>query len=235
MTLLDYVVAAIALGINDSFNPYVLSMVLCFSALLALQGGTQRHIALTGKCTIGTVVVFTFFFSWRENTPWLEHPVVSHVIRFLSLGAAVVLLTIGYLLLRQWRQGKGHASTQSLPLFLVENMKTAEKNAGIVFFSAMLGMITVLLSSLWPKDQNIYIFHYFLYISGNVLLAVLFFILYGLSFAFPLMVVWGTISYIKSSAKARNDFLRAISWLRICFSALFVAVGLGLVYLFIVT
>lgn len=235
MTLLDYMVAAIAFGINDSFNPYVLSMALCFLTLLAFRGSTLQHIALTGKCTISTVVLLTFFLSWRGNTPWLEHPVVNRVIYFLSPGAAVVLLVTGYLLLKQWRQGKGHASAQPLPLFLAEDIKTTEKNVGIIFFSAILGLAVVLLSSLWPKDQNIYIFYYLLYTSGNVLLATLFFVLYGLAFAFPLLVVWGIIFYIKSSVKVRNDLLRVISWLRICFSAIFIAVGLGLVYLFIVT
>jgi len=235
MTLLDYMAAAIAFGINDSFNPYVLSMVLCLLIFWARVGTTARRIALTGGFTVGTVVVLTFFLVWSENAFGPGHSAVNRIIYFLSLAVAVILLVAGYLLFRHWRQGKTQASLPWRPLFLAEDVKAVEENAGVIFFAVILGLATVAVVSLWPKDQNIYIFYYFLYTSGNVLLATLFFVWYSLAFAFPLLVVWGIIFCIKSSLKARNDFLRVISWARICFSAIFIAVGLGLIYLFIVT
>lgn len=234
MTLLDYMAAAIVFGINDSFNPYVLSMVLCLLIFWARVGTTARRIALTGGFTVGTVVLLTFSLVWSENAFGLGHPAVDRIIYFFSLAVAVILLVVGYLLFRHWRQGKTQASVPWLPLFLAEDVKAAEKNAGIIFFAVMLGLATVSIVSLWPKDKNIYIFYYFLHTSANVLLAALFFVLYGLAFVFPLLVVWGIIFYVKRSVKVRNDFLNVISWVRICFSAIFIAVGLGLIYLFIV-
>jgi hypothetical protein len=228
-------VSAIAFGVQDSFNTYVLSMVLCFLFFLALAGSTPQHIILIGKTTIGTVFLLTFFLAWGENALWLERPGVSHTIYFFSLGVAVFLLVAGYLLFQQWRQGKTRASTQPLPLFLIENTKTAEKSIGIIFFSVILGLATVLLSSLWPKTQSFYALYYFLFTSGNALWAILFFALYGLAFTFPLLMVWGIIFYVKRSIKLRNDLLGVISWLRICFSAIFIAVGFGLIYLFVIT
>src|SRR3989338_6569129 len=219
MTLMDYVVSAIALGIQDSCNPYVLSMALCFLAFLAFIGNTPRCINTAGKITIGTAFGATFFLAWSENALWLERPTVSLAIYFFSLGVAVFLLVAGYALFRQWRQGKTSASARPLPLFLVENATSAEKNVHIISFSVMLGLATVLLGSLWPKPESFYIFYYFLYTSGNVLLATLFFALYGLAFTFPLLMVWGVTFYVKRSTKLRNSFLSAISWLRICFSA----------------
>ena len=233
MTFLDYMVSAIALGINGSFNPYMLSMVLCFLAFLATIGDTPKHISLAGKCTITAVFLLTFFLSWGKNTLWLENQVVTHAISFLSLGVAVSLLVIGYLLFQQWRQGKIDAAAQSLPLFLVAEINTAKKSIGIISFSVILGLVTALLSSLWPKDQNFYILYYFLFASGDVLLATLFFALYGLAVTFPLLAVCGIVLFIKRSTKLRNDFCRVISWVQICFSAIFIAVGFGLVYLFI--
>ena len=235
MTLLDYVAAAVVLGITDSFNPYVLSMVLCLLIFWARVGTTARRIALTGGFTVGAVVVLTFFLVWSEAAFGLEHPAVDRVSSFLPLAVAVTLLVAGYLLFRHWLQGKTQASSPWMPQFLAEDVKAVEENAGIIFCAFILGLAAVTVASLWPKDQNIYIFYYYVYTSANVLLAALFFVLYGLASAFPLLVAWGIIFYIKSSVKARSGFLRVISWARICFSAVFIAVGLGLIYLFIVT
>jgi len=235
MTLWDYMVAAIAFGTNDSFNPYTLSMILCFLTFLALIGDTPRHIALAGKFTAGIVFLLTFFLTWGENALWLEHPAVNRIIHFLSLGVAVFLLTIGYLLFQHWRLDKTQSAKQWLPLFLREGRERAEKKGSIIFFSVILGVATVLIVSLWPRNQNIYIFYYFLSTSGNVLLATLFFVLYSLAFTLLLAAVWGMIFYLRHCAKLRNDFLNVISWVRISSSAIFIAVGMGLIYLFIAT
>ncbi len=235
MTFGDYLVAAIAFGANDSCNPYMLSMVLCSLTFLALTGSAPQHIVRSGRFAIGTVFLLTFGRVWIENTLWLEYPAVNRILYFFSLGVAVFLLVVGFLLFQQWRQGKTSASAQQLPRFLLENQEVTGKNVVIFFPAVILGLATVLLGSLWPKDPNIYAFYYFLFARSNVLLTALFFALYGLAFALPLLTVWGIIFYVKRSAKLRNDLLGAISWLRICFSSLFIAVGLGLVYLFIVT
>ena len=235
MTWFDYIGAAIVFGIKDSFNPYALSMVLCSLVFLASTANTTRDIILSGRFVIGTVVVLTFVGAWGGNMFWFERPAVSRASYFLSLGVAVFLLVIGYLLFQQWRQGKMQAAGQWLPLFLIETAKTVKKDIDIIFVSIILGLAVVLLGSLWPKDQNIYILYYFLFTSGNVLLATLFFALYGVAYSFPLLVVWGIVFWIKHSGKLRNDFLNAISWLRVCFAAIFIAVGLGIVYLFGIT
>ncbi|MBI3617310.1 MAG: hypothetical protein HY210_03720 [Candidatus Omnitrophica bacterium] len=239
MTFMDYMVSAITLGIQDSGNPYTLSMVLCFLTFLALVGDTPRHIALAGKFTAGTVFLLTFFLMWGL---WLEHPAVNRIIHFLSLGVAVFLLTIGYLLFQHWRLDKTQSAKQWLPLFLREGRpagslreETAEKKVGIIFFSVILGVATVLIVSLWPRNQNIYIFYYLLSTRRNVLLATLFFVLYSLAFTLLLAAVWGMIFYLRRCAKLRNDLLSVISWVRISGSAIFIAVGMGLIYLFIAT
>ena len=235
MTFMDYMVSAITLGIQDSGNPYTLSMILCFLTFLALIGDTPRHIALAGKFTASTVFLLTFFLTWGENALWLERPAVNRIIHFFSLGVAAFLLTIGYLLFQHWRLDKTRSAKQWLPLFLREGMETAEKKVGIIFFSVILGVATVLIVSLWPRNQNIYIFYYFFSTSGNVLLATLFFVLYSLAFTLLVAAVWGMIFYLRHCAKLRNDFLNVISWVRISSSAIFIAVGMGLIYLFIAT
>ena len=235
MTFMDYLIAAIAFGVNGSFNPYMLSMVLCFLVFLAVIGDTPRRINLAGKFTTTAVFLSTFLLSWGGNALGLENPAVTRVIDFLSLGAAGFLMVIGYVLFRQWLHGKARAAAPPLPLFLAENTNTAKKNAGIIFFSVILGLVTVLLGSLWPKDQTVYILYYFLFASGNALLSALFFALYGLAFALPLLMVFGVIYGIKRLTKLRNDVVSVISWMRVCFSSIFIAVGLGLVYLFITT
>lgn len=235
MTFMDYMVSAITLGIQDSGNPYTLSMILCFLTFLALSGDTPRHIALAGKFTAGTVFLLTFFLTWGENALWLEHPAVNRIVHFLSLGVAAFLLTIGYLLFQHWRLDKTQSAKQWLPLFLREGRETAEKKVGILFFSVILGVATVLIVSLWPRNQNIYLFYYLLSASGNVLLATLFFVLYSLAFTLLLAAAWGMIFYIRRCAKLRNDLLNVISWVRISSSAIFIAVGMGLIYLFIAT
>ncbi|GEM_PF-3786945 len=233
MTLIDYMVAAIALGIVNSFNPYMLSMILCFVIFVTIFGNTQRQVARIGQFTVGTVFFLTFFLAWRESEFWLERPLIAYGIYFLSLGVAVLLLITGYLLLRQWWQSKRQHFTPPLPSFLTEGRQTAEKNVGIAIFSVILGLAVVLVNSLWPKDQANYVLDYFLFASGNVLLATLFFALHALSLAFFLWVVWKMLFHIKRSTKLRADFGAAISWLRICFSAICIAVGFGLIYLFV--
>ena len=239
MTFMDYVVSAVTLGIQDSGNPYTLSMVLCFLTFLALVGDTPRHIALAGKFTAGTVFLLTFFLTWGKTRSGWNIP-RSTVSSIFSLGVAVSLLTIGYLLFQHWRLDKTQSAKQWLPLFLREGRpagslreETAEKKGWHYFFSVILGVATVLIVSVWPRNQNIYIFYYFLSTSGNVLLATLFFVLYSLAFMLLLAAVWGMIFYLRHCAKRRNDFLSVISWARISGSAIFIAVGMGLIYLFI--
>jgi hypothetical protein len=59
--------------------------------------------------------------------------------------------------------------------------------------------------------------------------------LYSLAFTFLSAAVSGMIFYLRHCAKLRNDFLNVISWVRISSSAIFIAVGMGLIYLFIAT
>lgn len=232
MTFWDYMVAAFAFGVNGSYNPYALAMVLCFLCLLALVGDAPKKIALAGTFTVSVIFLLTFFCAWGDNALWFEDPTMNRILNFLSLGVAVFLLTTGYVLFRQWRQGKTSAVAQPLPRFLRGNVPAATKSRSIVFLSVIVGSVTVLVSFLWPKDQNLYILYYLLFASGGVFRATLFFALYSLAVTCLFLMVWGIVHYISRCEKLRNDFCAAISWLRICFSAVFIAVGLGLVYLF---
>lgn len=232
MTLWDYLLAAFAFGVNDSYNPYTLAMVLCFLCVLAVTGDTSRQIVRAGGFTISVIFLLTFFSGWGGNALWLESPAIDRVLAFLSLGVAVFLLTVGYVLFQQWRRGKTHASAQQLPRFLNGDVPTTNKNINIIFFSVVVGTGAVLLSLLWPKEQNLYLLYYFLFTSGNLFLATLFFALYSLAFTFLFSMVWGLVFYVKRCEKLRNGFHGAISVLRISFSAVFIAIGLGLVYLF---
>lgn len=233
MTVLDYMVSAMALGLGDSFNPYMLSMVLGFLIFLAFIGNTTKRIVLAGKFVIAAAFGGTFFLSWGTNALWLERPIPNSIIRFLSLGMAVLLLAAGYVLFEQWRRGKANAATQWLPLFLTDPAQPEGKNAGIIFFSVMTGLATILIGSLWPPNQDIYIIHYTLFAGGNALLAALFFVLYSLSFVFFMCLTCWMVVRIKRSAKLRNDLISAISWVRISCSAFFIAAGTGLIFLFI--
>ncbi len=232
MTFGSYMIAAITYGVNGSYDPYSLAMVLCFLCFLAAVGDTPRKIAFAGISTVSVISLLTFFCAWGDNALWFEEPAMSQILNFLSLGVAVFLLTVGYALFQQWRQGKTSAVTRQVPRFLRGNIPAATKNWSIVFLSVILGSVTVLVNFLWPKDQDLYILYYFLLASGDVLLPILFFALYSLAGTFLFLVVWSVVHYISRREKTRNDFYAAISWLRICFSAVFIAVGFGLVYLF---
>ncbi len=234
MTLPDYIVSAVSFGLGDSFNPYMLSMVLGSVIFLAFIGNTLKRISLAGRFVIVAAFCGTFVQVWGTNGLWLEHPAAVRSIRFFSLGVAVVLLAVGYLLFQQWRHGKMNTSAQPLPAFLREETASGQ-NAGVIFFSVLLGLLTVLVATLWPRNQYIYFINYSLFAGGNGLLAVFFFALYSASFVFFLSLACWLVFRIKGSAKLRNDFLRAISWVRISCSAVVVAVGMGLIYLFITT
>lgn len=234
MTALEYILAAIRLGIEDSLNPYILAGILVFLGLLAFIGNTPEKIKLAAKYVVISVVAGMAFLFSQMNSQWLNAPPHNAVVRFLSLGVSVFLLTGGYLLFKQWWRCRS-ASAQWRPAFLAETAQSSQKNIGIVFFSVIVGLAEVVLVSLWPQIQNSYTIYYMLLTSGNVLLATLFFVLYSLAFVFFLIIICVIIFYIKRSEGLRRRLVNAISLVYISFSALFVAAGFGLIYLFNVT
>ncbi len=235
MTLWDYLVAAVAFGTSDSMNPYMLSMILCSLVFGAFIGNTQCDIVRTGRWVLGTVFLGTFSLAWARNVLEKVRPEPNIFLGIFSLGVAVLLLTAGYLLFQQWRLGKVRVTAQQwLPAFLRDPLEGGrEKTFHITAFSVIIGGVTIVLTSLWPKDPSAQIVYYFLFNSGNVLLATLFFALYSVSFISLLSVAWVAVFFLKGNAKLRGDFLKIISWARIISSAVFIAVGMGLIYLFI--
>lgn len=239
MTAPDYVLSAITFGIGDSWNPYMLAVALCFLAFLASVGDTLAHIRLAGRFLILVVFLGTFTLSWGANVGWLTTGNADVMIRFLSLGVAMVLLALGYLLLRQWRHGKKETGRQWLPLFLREDLeqgvvgtKPPQKNVGIIFFSVILGLAALALFSQWPPDRDIYPIFYALLVSGNAFLATLFFTMYSLAFAFWLIVIYRLTLELRRSAHLRRGVMKRISWINISCAAFFIAAGMGLIYLF---
>lgn len=234
MTVLEYILAAISLGIEDSLNPYMLAVILVFVAYLAFIGNTPQRIKLASTYVVTTMLAGIFFLLQGMNSGWADTPLYNSIVRFSSLLVAVFLLAAGYLLFTQWRHSKGY-SPQWQPVFLTEGTEYPQKNIGIVFFSVIVGLAAVALVSLWPQNQNTYINYYMLFTSGNVLLATLFFVLYSLAFVFFLAVFCIIVFHIKRSEKWRRQLVKAISLVYISSSALFIAAGFGLIYLFNVT
>lgn len=244
MTWLDYALSAVTFGIGDSWNPYMLAVVLCFLTFLASVGDTVMKIKLAGRSFIAVMFLGTCALSREMDVWWLNARIIDAISRFSSLGVAAVLLTIGYLLFQHRRQDKKKTGRRWLPLFLEEDRnieetvaagKRRQKNVGILFFSVILGLGALALLSLWPQDRNIYPILYTLLFGGNALLAVLFFAMYSLAFVFPLIVVYRIILQVRCSARLRRRLINAISWLDVSFSAFFIAAGLGLIYLFTIT
>lgn len=240
MTSFDYIALAIGLGMRDSLNPYMLGGILCVLIFWGVIGTTPKAIIRAGRLTVLSLFVTTFFVSGKTDTLWLEPGWMSIFTGACSLAIAVFLLVSGYLIFRQWWQQKRSLGTPPrLAVFFVANKENspipAGKRAwGIAGISIALGLMTALVSALWPKDQNFYIAYYLLVVSNDLLLLSLFFSVYSLAFTLCFILIWWATVCIKRSATLLNDFIKAISWLQISFSAVVIAVGMGLIYIYIV-
>lgn len=242
-----YVLSAIALGINDSLNPYGFSIVLIFLIFLSFYGCTPGQVTVSGLSLTLSLSLATFLSIVRGYDIWLESAVVNTAVRLLSLGVAAVLGGFGLMSFSEWWRGKkdsraSSAGVNRLPVFLgaypahnavpCSKRGVLKESVSLIIISVLLGTLGTILGSLWPKSQDFYLSYYFLMTAGRLQATILFLGFYSLASAFCVVVVWLVVLSISYSEKMKGIFIKAVSFVRMASSAVLLSMGLGLLYLF---
>ncbi len=242
-----YVLLAIALGINDSLNPYGLSIVLLFLVFLSFYGRAPGHVIISGLFLALSLSLVTFISIVRGYDIWLESAAVNTVVRILSWGMAAVFVWLGFMSFSDWWRGKkdgraGSAEINHLPVFLgacpahhavsCSGRGVLRDFVGLMIISVLLGTLGTVLGSLWPKSQHLYLSYYSLVTAGRPQATVLFLGFYSLASAFCVVVMWLVVLSISYSERMKGILIKAVSFVRITSSAVLLSMGLGLLYLF---
>ncbi|OGX39454.1 MAG: hypothetical protein A3G91_03965 [Omnitrophica WOR_2 bacterium RIFCSPLOWO2_12_FULL_50_9] len=243
----EYVLLAIALGINDSLNPYGLSIVLLFLIFLSFYGCAPGHVIISGLFLTLSLSLMIFLSIVRGYDIWLESAVMNTAVRILSLGMAAVLGGFGFISFSEWWRGKkdsraGGAGVNRLPVFLgaypAHNAVPCSRRGvlrefvSLIIVSVLLGTLGTVLGSLWPKSQHLYLSYYSLMTAGRPQAVILFLGFYSLASAFCVVVVWLVVLSISYSERIKGILIKAVSFVRITSSAVLLSMGLGLLYLF---
>ncbi|MBI5149286.1 MAG: hypothetical protein HZA28_00745 [Candidatus Omnitrophica bacterium] len=227
MTPPEYIAAAILSGFKDSLNPYMFSGIMCCMLFLVSIPGGKRQLILAGRCVSAAVFLTTFMLAQGTNLLLLVPPVVVAVIRLISLAFAVVLIVTGYIFLRQWWVAKKGRQEQGVLKF--HQLNSSFK---IICSSAILGVLVAVINMLWPKNTDFYLAYFILLTSGDFFRIALYLFSYSAAFiGYLALGCWLTVTAVNST-KFQKILANALSMARITCSAVCMALGMGLIFLY---
>ena len=234
------------LGIKNSVNPCALTTILVFQ-LFIRQFGYNRSIVLrSGAIFITTVLAIYVLLTFGFLDQFLGQMAVQNSIFITYWVLSIMFIVVGGIHFVDWIRFQKSNNLNSfiirVPDFLTQkDTNTAvvgeHKNLSDKIFlgsTVILAIVLALLASLWPQDSYIYISSYYLASRGKQILGLLSFVFYGLGYVAPLLVIWSTIFYITRSQKRIEHLLKSVSLIKIILSALFISVGAGLIYFFLI-
>lgn len=229
--------SAFFLGLKESLNPYALVTILIFCLFLSFVGMGRRQMAVSGISFVLSVLVTTFLLLLGVLDRWIYQPMVVRTIRQIYLAIGVLWIGLGSVIfLSWWRYKKDNDLNRflrSFPRFLSETgHHRLIPETGRIFFSIVLGGMFALLSSIWPQDRDLYLVSYAFMTAGHPGLALAAFFVYSLAFVIPLLIIWRLWMRMESS-QGYPWFVQSAGYIKLVFSAVFIAVGIAEVYLFL--
>lgn len=245
MNFETHIVTPLSLGLKDSLNPYAVSVGIVFLMRLAGAGQTAQRIMRIGISFILALLATVFIGMLGFFDLCIERAFVQNSLWFLSLGVAVLFLWVGFRIFRDWwkvaYQSADGKAVIRIPGFLktdcnatddgLQGNEKGQKGIGIVFLSVILGVLGAVWISLWPPEYYVYVMHASIVSSGIPGLATLFFALYSLGYISFFVLIWLAVLFIHRSKAAVIFLIDRISIVWAVSSAVFIATGVGLIYL----
>ncbi len=223
---------AFSVGIKDGFNPCSLVSILLFYMLLSRVGHTRKHIWVAGSFFILASLIVTFLSVLGGYDEALNFPGVSKGIRIIYVVLGGILSVKGIEHFLDWMRFKQGKDTQrfilKLPVFARQLEGVKKPNIFfLIFSSAFYGWFATLLGLIYPKNEYVFILFSHMMAGENKRFALASLGFYSLFFILPLVGVWWMVMRMKGNEKSDNF----VSKLKIVSSAIFLSVGLGILYL----
>ena len=193
-------------------------------------------MAVSGISFILSVLGTTFLLVLGLLDRWIYQPIVMRTMHQIHLAMGVLWMGIGVMTFLSWWRYKKDKDLNRFLLAFPKFSSEPEKDRPVpkrspIFIPVVLGCMFAFLSSIWPQDQNIYIVSYFFVTAGHPGLALATFFFYSLAFVIPLLLIWLVLMRL-TSPKAHPWLAKSVSYIKLVFSAVFLAVGIGEVCLF---
>ncbi len=231
-------------GFTDSINPCALTTIVFFVILLSFFVNHRKVMVVFGGCFILGVLGMIFLLTMGFEDPIRSSPIFFLVCRIIYLVIALVAVGLGIMNLRDWWFYKRKKPTDSIgmkfPVIsqrldqMIVKISSDWKNALWFPFACVLaGILSAFVMSIYPEQTYISMAVYTMNVQQQSMNAIMSLFLYSLCFVFPL--VFSFIFIVLSSQS--KDFLTIVgryrSAIKMICSAVFFAIGLGLMYAFL--
>ena len=231
-------------GFTDSINPCALTTIAFFVIVLLFFLNYRKVMLVFGGSFILGVLGTIFFLTMGWGDPVRSSAVFFLMCRIIYLIVALIALGLGTLSLRDWWFYKKTKSKNSLAMKfpviskrldqMLFNLSSDWKSTlwfPLVCIAA--GILTAFLMSIYPEQTYISMTVYTLNVQQQPIVSILSLFLYSLCFIFPLVFSFVFVILSLQSKSFLTLTQRYWAGIKIICSAVFFAVGLGLMYAFL--
>lgn len=231
-------------GLTDSINPCALTTIVLFVISLSFFANHRKGMVVFGGCFILGVLGTIFLLTMGLADPVRSSPVFFLACRIIYLVIALIALGLGIVNLRDWwiikrRKSTGFSEGKFSTIFQRLDQSALKisadwKNAlWFSFVCIAAGILTAFVMSIYPEQTYISRAVYTLNIQQQSMNAIMSLFLYSLCFVFPLV-----FSLIFVSLSSQSKFFLMIVQrhqpaVKMVCSAVFFAIGLGLMVAFL--
>lgn len=231
-------------GFTDSINPCALTTIVFFVIFLSFFANHRKGMVVFGGCFILGVLGTIFLLTMGIADPIRSSPVFFLACRIIYIVIALIALGLGIVNLRDWwilkkRKSTGPSGGKFSAIFQRFNQALLKiladwKNA--LWFSlvcVLAGILSAFVMSICPEQTYISMTVYTLNVQQQSMKAVMSLFLYSLCFIFPLLFL---LMFVYLSSQSKSFLAIAARYgatIKIICSAIFFAIGLGLIYIFL--
>ena len=239
-------------GLTDSLNPCAMTAIALFLVFLAVVGKTPQRILVLGTYFIlgYSVTILGVIMGFLDLV--IGALTIQLILRYLFLLLAFMAIGLGTVSMVDWWRYKKFQDTNRFIikypsiLFSSEQEKADSRMGDKILFSSykniwehpvfwawVAGISTALLGSLWPPSYLLVNQYLGLFTPGEQLTSFLTFFVYTILMVLPMIGVFAGILYLIYNEKNLVKIKRAAAIVKIISGALFLGLGVGLIYFFI--
>ncbi|GEM_PF-4464215 len=216
-------------GLVDAVNPCLLA-ALSFFILMVFEFARRRmNAAKYAAFFIATFYISLLLFSMGVLMQILSAKQFFAAGRFFYVFAGVLLAVCGAVHLRDWWGLTRLRERHSIVIpFVTGPYEQGTSDIRILIITIATAVILAALSTLWPANPYIFINSNYLFVPGKTLEVFLMLLVYNFMFVIPFL---GIFLLVESDLFSRWVH-QAPSMVKVVLSALLIALGSSLVYIF---
>ena len=233
-------------GLQDSLEPLPLLTLLLFFLFILFTGRSRLRVFCSGIFFIFTLLLMNYFLVLGGFDLSLSRSIVTRAIQFAYGIIALTFIVLGAFYFFDWYQYKRRPGVYTgmikHAVFLTNSNPVPKNKISLLsdilwasFGGIALGFLGTVLSSISVQDYVTFMNFSQVFAREGREKALLSLGYYSIGFIFLILVIWIIFLVIMTSAKIKA-ILRAkavASFLRIIFSAVFLATGIGVGYMLI--